>query len=191
MKVLGWIVAVLALVLAVGAAGFVIAGPDRVWRSVAGDPDLGPVDFARLERQSPSNAFLVCPAGACGPSEPDLLAPVYGATADAVAAAARAALAAQPRSERVDEGADPLKARFVVRTPIMGFPDTVAVEAVPVPAGSHDGAAGEGPRSSLIVYSRSQLGRSDLGVNGQRVRALLDTLAGELPVVERARPPRG
>jgi uncharacterized protein (DUF1499 family) len=60
--------------------------------------------------------------------------------------------------------------RFVQRSRILGFPDTIDVKVVP---GAEGGAA-------VLLYSRSKLGRSDMGVNRERIArwiGLIETAA--------------
>ncbi len=63
---------------------------------------------------------------------------------------------------------------YVQRSAVFGFPDYISVRFVS--AGTDDGQHS----STLVVFSRSRLGQSDLGVNGKRVNAWLDALEAEL-----------
>ena len=56
---------------------------------------------------------------------------------------------------------------FVQRTALLRFPDTVWVQLVALDAES----------SSLAIYSRSNYGYGDFGVNERRVRAWLAAIA--------------
>jgi uncharacterized protein (DUF1499 family) len=58
-----------------------------------------------------------------------------------------------------------LRATWITRTKILGFPDYTTVEAVADPDGSR-----------LIVYARQRFGLGDMGVNEARVRRWLKTL---------------
>jgi uncharacterized protein (DUF1499 family) len=49
--------------------------------------------------------------------------------------------------------------RYVERSALLGFPDTIVVRYIEQSQG----------RSTLAMYSRSQLGRGDLGVNKARL----------------------
>lgn len=49
---------------------------------------------------------------------------------------------------------------YVVRTPLMGYPDAISIRLVP---------EGEGAATRLHIFSRSRFGHSDLGVNAARV----------------------
>ena len=71
--------------------------------------------------------------------------------------------AADPTAERVDDGTNPAYARFVARSRLMRFPDTVDIEAVVLDDG----------RTGLRAYGRAQLGRSDRGVNRARLKVWL------------------
>ena len=62
-----------------------------------------------------------------------------------------------PLAGGVDEG----HATYVVRTPVWGFPDYVTAQQV---------------GNRLKIYSRARFGRSDLGVNRDRVEGWLSAL---------------
>jgi len=56
--------------------------------------------------------------------------------------------------------------RFLVRTRLMRYPDTVVVEVIE-----------QGPNlSTLALYSRSQIGRSDFGVNRRRIERWVERI---------------
>ena len=58
---------------------------------------------------------------------------------------------------------------LVQRSRIFRFPDTVTVQLFPLPDGG----------STLAIYSHSNYGRSDLGVNADRVRRWLVLIEAE------------
>jgi uncharacterized protein (DUF1499 family) len=66
---------------------------------------------------------------------------------------------------------DPAAGRisFIAVTKLLRFKDDVDILVLPVPGHDH--------QSTLVVYSRSRVGYSDLGTNGKRVNALLSALA--------------
>lgn len=151
----------------VAAAGtFYLLGPERVWR-LAGDPDQGPVDWDDIERSPNPNDALACSIAACAtPAEVTL--PLYDATPEALLKEADEIIRGGALSgtiHRVDDGQNPLAKRYVIRTPTMGYPDTLnlGVRAI-------EGKAG------LLLYSRSLLGRSDLGANARRLQTIIDAL---------------
>ncbi len=63
----------------------------------------------------------------------------------------------EPGTILIDRG--PEQDRYLVRTRLMRFPDTVVVQVFDR---GQDG-------STLALYSRSQIGRSDFGVNRRRI----------------------
>ncbi|MGX1098707.1 DUF1499 domain-containing protein [Amorphus sp. MBR-141] len=151
---------VVAGLVVLDGAGF---GRDRIWVMVAGPADLGPVDFATLQPGPYPNHFLVCPPAVCKAGVSHADAPVFAVPASRLMAAVDAVAAAEPRTRRVDDGTHPLGARYVVRSRVMHFPDTVSVDVVPL----------DDDRSTLAVYARSQLGSDDFGVNRRRIERWL------------------
>jgi len=140
-------------------------GMARIWRSLFGPPDLGPVDFATLERRSTPNDCLVCPRDLCSRAAPDIEPPVYPLAAERLRAIAREAILAEPDVTQVQS--DGPQDRYVVRTRLLRFPDTVDVKVVAL---AED-------RSTLALYSRSQIGRSDFGTNQRRLRRWVDRVS--------------
>lgn len=159
----------IAVVVAAVVGAFVVMGAERFW-GLFGPPDLGPVAFETLVRRTSPNDSLACPAGLCG-ARSDFTPPVYPVSASDLQRVFAGVIAAEQKVVRV--GADPAlrTERFVQRTPMLGFPDTIVVRFVDLPDG----------RSTLALYSRSQLGRSDLGANQARLRRWLDKLDALVP----------
>lgn len=79
-------------------------------------------------------------------------------------------LSTQPRTAVLAADPGRLRADYVVRSRVFGFPDIVLVQALPVDAG----------QSELVVYSYSLQGHYDFGVNRNRITALLAALDAEL-----------
>lgn len=154
------IMSVIALLIAAAllfAAAFLILGPERIWAQF-GPADLGNVDFATLTRRASPNDALACLPEVCA-AKADVAAPVFAKPAAEVFRAIQAALANEPRLQQLeaDEGQGTL--RYVQRSRLMGFPDTINVKVVPAADGG----------SAVLIYSRSQLGKADMGVNRARV----------------------
>ena len=154
-----------ALVVAVGA--FAAIGPESVWERVAGPADQGPADFASLRRRSVPNDALACSPGLCQALMVDVPLPTYREPPEALLQRLDAVVGADPNVTRVDDGQKPTYRRYVARTPVLRFPDTVDAEAV-------EGEAGTG----LRLYSRSLLGRGDFGTNKARLKSWTAGLAG-------------
>ena len=138
-------------------------GIERAWTALFGPPDLGPVDFTRLSRRATPNDALACPPGLCGDARVDIVTPVYNLPYHELRARLQSLIESDPGATRVAEDGGGRGDRYVIRTPLMRFPDTVDVLVLP----------SEGGRSTVAIYSRSQIGRSDLGANLARIRRWL------------------
>ena len=132
-------------------------GLDRTWQSLFGTPDLGPVDFATLQRRKTPNDALVCPRDVCSHAQPDAEPPVYALPAFQLRNLVSQVALSEPNTTLLDAG--PEQDRYLVRTRLMRYPDTVVVQVI------EQG----GNRSTLALYSRSQIGSSDFGVNRRRI----------------------
>ncbi|WP_349941197.1 DUF1499 domain-containing protein [Fulvimarina sp. MAC8] len=154
-------------IVGVAAAGtFYLLGPERVWR-LAGDPDQGSVDWDAIERSPNPNDALACSVASCS-TPAELTLPLYDATPEALLKEADEIIRGGALSgtvHRVDDGQNPLAKRYVVRTPLMGYPDTLNLGVRSV-----EGKAG------LLLYSRALLGRSDFGANRRRLQTIINAL---------------
>jgi uncharacterized protein (DUF1499 family) len=151
-------------------AVFGAVGPERVWE-LFGPPDLGPVAFETLQRRPVPNDALACPAELCR-ARSDLSPPVFAVSAEALEEAMARVIASEPDVTPVERR--PLSERYIQRTRWLRFPDTVVIRYIPL---------GE-RRSTLALYSRSQLGRGDLGVNKARLARWLAKLSAEAPLAQ-------
>ena len=131
---------------------------------IAGVPIPAPIDFMHLERPSSPNTALAAPATFL--PAPDILTRRYSVAPDRLYEAIRAVAAAQPRTYPQINYDDRQQAHYVARSAVWNFPDLIAVQV--------------NPDSTLIIWSRSVYGRSDLGVNGKRVTAWLEALDSRL-----------
>ncbi len=155
----------IAIVLVGAGAAFLLVGPDRVWTTM-GPADLGQVAFETLERRKSPNDALACPADICV-AKSDLMPPIYAVPKNALRTALGRVVASEPDMEVVSAGGD--AERYIQRTRMMRFPDTIVVQYFDRPGG----------QSTLALYSRSQIGESDLGVNKARIERWLEKLAKE------------
>ncbi len=130
-----------------------------------GLPVPPPMRLAGLERPASPNTALAAPPGF--QPHPDIVTRVYMVPADALYSAIRAVAAAQPRTYLAASYDDRRQAHYVVRSAVFNFPDLVTVEV--------------GGDSTLVLWSRSVYGRSDLGVNARRLTAWLAALDAALP----------
>ena len=126
-------------------------------------------DLRNVGRSERPNDALACPANVCAaPAEFDV--PSFPETAGQLLQRAEAIFPAEPRTKLIARYENPDRLVFVQRSLIFRFPDTVWVQAVDV----EDGA-------SLIIYSRSNYGFWDIGVNRRRVRRWVSRIGAELP----------
>ncbi|GHD61575.1 hypothetical protein GCM10017083_49100 [Thalassobaculum fulvum] len=126
--------------------------------------DTVPLDLRTIARSGKPNDALACPPGLCRAAA-DRDGPFFELPVDQLSARVAAILSGRPRTELVAEDRDLHQLVFVQRSAVFGFPDTVRVQAV---------ASGSG--SALIVYSRSNYGHWDFGVNRARVERWLRML---------------
>jgi uncharacterized protein (DUF1499 family) len=122
--------------------------------------DTAGVDFATLVRPTSPNTYLVCPKHRCAAAA-DEEAPIYAAPAAQLFERARTLLAAERRTELVQDQPEVLRLVLVQRSAFFRFPDTITVQVFPLPDGG----------STLAIYSQSNYGHGDFGVNKDRVRA--------------------
>jgi len=122
-----------------------------------------PVDFPTLRKTWKPNQSLACPADYCRAETPDFISPPLDLPAAALLRRARETLLEEPRTELLADYPDRRQFVLVQHTEIVGWPDSVFVEIVPL---------GEA-RSALAIYSRSNYGIGDRGVNQARVERWL------------------
>lgn len=138
---------------------------ERLWQAGFGSPDLGAVDFRTLTRRKSPNDALICPKDVCPAATPDREPPVFALPAARLRRLVAEIALWEPNTSLLQSG--PEQDRYLVRTRLMRFPDTVVVQVI---------ARGE-ERSTLALYSRSQVGRSDFGVNRRRLEHWLSRIA--------------
>ncbi len=172
MKPWSIIVAIAVLIAVTTVAVFLILGPERIW-GLFGPADLGPVVFEQFERRTSPNDALACPPDVCH-ARSDLEPPVFAVSASDLRLAFAKVIASEPRVTLVDVDETIPTERYIQRSKLMRFPDTIVVRYFDRPGG----------RSTLALYSRSQLGRGDLGVNRARIERWLEKLTREAPVMK-------
>ena len=164
------IAAAVALLLIAVIGAFVLIGPERFW-SLFGPPDLGAISFDTLKRRSTPNDALACPPDVCSANS-DLLPPVFAVSAKELRLAFSKVIASEDRVVAVEAIDQDASERYIQRSRLMGFPDTIVVRFFERPGG----------QSTVALYSRSQLGRSDLGVNRARIERWLEKLTMQAAV---------
>jgi uncharacterized protein (DUF1499 family) len=126
--------------------------------AVACSADTALVDFATLQRSTTPNDTLACPPNLCS-AKTDFVTEPVSLSAPELAAKVTATLLAEPRTELMMQDAEGRRFVFVQRSRLFRFPDTVNVAIMAV----------DETHATLAIYSRSNYGYGDLGVNRARV----------------------
>lgn len=127
-----------------------------------------PRDLANLRRPSSPNSCLAGPAGFA--PIPDLPTRQYDVSPEQLLAAVQAVIMARPRTTALAFDGGRLRADYVVRSRVFGFPDVVLTQVLRLKDG----------QSALVLYSYSLKGHYDFGVNRNRVTAILAALDAAL-----------
>jgi uncharacterized protein (DUF1499 family) len=133
-----------------------------------GLPTPGLMDMTHIERPATPNTALAAPAD-FRPA-PDIVTPTYKVPPDRLFAAVEAVAVGQPRTYPAATFTSARQADYVVRSAVFNFPDLLTVQVSPAPP---DGA-------TLVLWSRSVYGESDLGVNRKRITAWLAAIDATL-----------
>lgn len=134
----------------------------------AGLPVPPLMNVAHITRPATPNTALGAPPEFS--PVPDVFVPQYHLPPANLYAAIRAIAAAQPRTYPAAQYPEQLQADWVARSTVFNFPDLVMVQVLPAGSGA----------STLVIYSRSVYGHSDLGVNLARIRVWLAALDASL-----------
>lgn len=149
-----------------------ILGRDQIW-ALFGPADLGSISLERLQRRATPNDALACPPGICA-AKSDIEPLVYAVNVADLRDAFAKVIASEPRVTRVDSNDSEPSERYIQRSLLMGFPDTIVVRYFDRQAS----------RSTLALYSRSQLGKGDFGVNRARIKRWMEKLAALVPIAK-------
>jgi uncharacterized protein (DUF1499 family) len=141
----------------------------HLWEMTVGPPDLGAVDFETFTRSAKPNNALACPPDLCRNAKLDFTLPIYQMSDDDLRAAFMKKVLAEPDVTlvyRSTQAGRPVQDRYIQRTRLMRFPDTIDVRFIAL---GNDTA-------TMAIYSRSQIGHSDFGVNAARIKRWVDGL---------------
>ena len=120
-----------------------------------------PLSFANLERTGRPNDALAAPEGYTA-VHADVVSPAYPVSAEALFETAREVLEKEPRTRILAVFREERQLALEQRSALFGFRDSIWVQAIE----RNDG-------SSLLMYSRSNVGYWDLGVNRNRIESWL------------------
>ena len=143
----------------------IVAGREKTLEIVFGPMNLAPVDFATLYLTSKPNQFLVCPPDYCV-AQANLVSPVYQLPVADLKQRWDAMLAKQPRIEAGEGDPAAMQYEYIQRSELVRYPDSITVRFIALKDG----------QATLAIYSRSQYGHGDFGVNQARIRGWLALL---------------
>ena len=147
----------------------IFIGRDKGLALIFGPVEHQNIDFATLSLAPTPNQFLVCPKDFCA-AQSHLESPVYNLSVTELKAEWLSFIEKQPRIEnRTEAGAinnGKLQYDFIQRTEWMRYPDSITIRFIPI----------DQTTSTLAIYSRSHYGKSDFGVNEQRIKSWLSQL---------------
>ena len=145
--------------------GFVL--PACAAAGAGGLPPPQLTDMSHIHRPASPNTALAAPAGS--EPAPDVVTPVFPVPASRLYAGVVAMATGQPRTFLAAEYPAEQQVHFVARSAVFNFPDLIVAQV------SEAGA----DRSTLVLYSRSVYGYSDLGVNRRRLDDWLAALRAQ------------
>jgi len=140
----------------------------RLYMSRSAEDRLRPgedIAIAEFRGPLPGNGSLACPEHYCAVA-PDLASPAFPVEVDRLHALWPQALHGERGIVTLLEEPNRRRMVLVQHSAVLGFPDVITVELVPV-----------GPdRSSVALYSRARYGKLDFGVNRKRVERWISRL---------------
>ncbi len=159
--------------LAIGVLIFVVAAAVLLFTPLGERPltalfavgDVESVDFEEFKLTDTANQYLMCPPGFCD-ANPHADSPVFDVSVEQLRGRWREVVAVQPRVVLLAEDEDGQQFDYVQRSARFRFPDIITVRFISVSSSL----------STLAIYSRSIYGKSDFGVNRERIDAWLKTL---------------
>jgi uncharacterized protein (DUF1499 family) len=151
------------IVLGVLAAAAVVAAV--MIRRLKHDADMWHVDPLTAPTPSTPNSYRVVPAESA--VDADGVAPVFDKSAQDLAAAFDRVTREGGRVDVVSGSPEDGLVTYVQSSALFAFPDYISVKFIEINSDT----------STLAVFSRSRLGKNDLGVNKKRITALLNQLS--------------
>lgn len=112
------------------------------------------------------NNYLVCPRNYCHIA-PNEISPVYAISIVKLQQSLNILLSKQSRITMIHTDNKRYEYVFIERTPLLHFPDYVAIKLIPL----------KNKQSTVAIYSQSKYGLFDFGRNSFRVQTLLQKLS--------------
>ena len=158
----------LTLICVLGAIASLIYGREIRWRLMAGNPDKGAIELQSIERSKHPNDALLCTSPLCkSGTKVDKILPAYELSAgEIIQSIDRQIRESGSLYERFDDQSDTTRARYVIWSKVMRYPDTMQFQAITL----------ENGKTGLIAYGRAQVGGYDFGSNFKRLVELTKVL---------------
>ena len=159
----------LGLLLLIGVVYTILAatiGRARLLELCFGPAPVQTVDFGNLVLKKTPNQHLICPPDFCA-AKSHAESPVFNEPVQSLQQKWFTVAERQPRTELVHDDRENQRYTFRARTAVIHFPDDVTVQFIAL----------DGERSTLAIYSGSQYGYFDFGVNRRRIESWLRELA--------------
>jgi uncharacterized protein (DUF1499 family) len=128
-------------------------------------------DFDNLNVPTSPNTWLVAPLD-FAPAKPDATAPAFDVSAKRLALTWISVVESEPRTKILAVSGDGLQIEAEQRSALFGFVDRISTRIIAL----------EPIRSTLIAYSRSQVGWWDIGANRRRLQLWLAKLNAQAGV---------
>lgn len=146
----GW--AIIAIV-------FYAYGREKTWTLFYGSADLGAIDFANFTPSKKPNHAFFCPENFCPNAKRKTISPIFSLSTEELKNKLFKLILAEPRMVQVADDNENLEYRFVHHTRLMRYPDTIRIKLISLEDG----------KSTLAMFSESQIGYGDQGVNYKRL----------------------
>ena len=122
------------------------------------------IDLILGNKSDAPNDALACPLSLCQ-GRANYTVPIFKLSKAVLAVRVQEIIKSEPRTTLIHSNPNLDQLIFVQRSRLFGFPDTIWVQFVDLRS-----------ESSLIIYSRSNYGYWDFGVNRKRVKSWLKKL---------------
>lgn len=151
----------------------VLMGPERSLAFVFGPPTSNLLEFENLQRDDRPNQFLAAPEGFCKTAA-DRITPAFDVSVAQLKQSWIELMQNQPRLKATAKADSGKQLEYVQRSRWLRFPDSISVRFIAIAP----------KRSTLAIFSQSQIGYSDFGVNQNRVESWLKQLTDRLPTTD-------
>lgn len=156
----------LLLITALISAVVYFYGRENTLAAMFGPADQGRTVFKNFKRSTLPNNALICPENFCDNATPDSVAPVFSFSVGKLRDLFQNSIKNEKRLERVHTNDPAMRERYVQRSQMFSFPDTIQVEFIALTPNT----------STIALYSNAQLGFSDGKVNFKRLKRWLKRL---------------